>query len=90
MGVRQARLRTEYAAWYPTIAVSMWLPAKTVARKVARQLLGGPRDRGADPPRWEPGPRILSDRHFFFRGGRDSRPSGVRSRAGDRRSAPSE
>ena len=40
-GTRQVRLRSEYAPWYPTISVSIWLPALVVARKVARQLLEG-------------------------------------------------
>lgn len=82
--MRQGRLRNEFAGWYPTIAVSTWIPAKTLARKVADQLLGSRRDQRADIPRWEPGPRILDERHCFFPAGRNSRPSGVRSRAGDR------
>lgn len=83
-GIRQGRLRNGFAAWYPTIGVSTWIPAKTLARKVVEQLLGSRRDQRAETPRWEPGPRILGERHFFFRGGRNSRPSGVRTRAGDR------
>jgi hypothetical protein len=85
VGTRQGQLRAEYAAWYPTFPVNIWTPAITLARKVARQLLGNPRgDRWAHSPRWEPGPRLLDDRHFFFRGGRSSRPDGDHRRAGDR------
>jgi hypothetical protein len=70
VGLRQARVRNEYAAWYPTIPVSIWIPANSVARTVARQLLG---ERHGScwtlSPRWAVGPRILDDRHFIFRGG---------------------
>ncbi len=70
MGLRQARLRNEYAAWYPLIPVNVWVPAKSVARTVAHQLVG---DREAHcwilAPRWAVGPRILDNRHFIFRGG---------------------
>jgi hypothetical protein len=84
VGIRQARLRNEWAAWYPTVAVNTWIPAKTIARKVARQLLDSRRgERRAELPRWAPGPRILDARHFLFRGGRDSRPLGRHTRDGD-------
>jgi hypothetical protein len=80
--VRQARLRNEYAGWYPTLACHVWIPAKTVARAVTRQLLeGGPASAGA--PRWAVGPRILDDRHFTFRGGVERAHSHVGSRPGD-------
>jgi hypothetical protein len=74
--VRQARLRPEYAAWFPSIAVAVWIPASTVARKVARQLREG-------QPRWETGPRILSDLHFTFRGGMPRGASLARTRSED-------
>jgi hypothetical protein len=48
--------------------VATWLPAKMLARKVARQLLKG------EPkwaPRWEVGHRLLDPNHFEFRGGHD-------------------
>jgi len=76
---RQARLRNEFAAWYPTIAVNCWTPAVTLARKVAQQLSG---DGPAWAPRWERGARILDDRHFDFRGGL-SRPAHLRTRSED-------
>ena len=68
--LRQARLRNEYAAWYPLIPVSIWMPAQSVARTVARQLLGNREGHcWILAPRWAVGPRILDDRHFLFRGG---------------------
>jgi len=79
--IRQARIRAEYAAWYPTIQVATWLPARSVARAVERQLLGEPSPYSLGP-RWVPGPRLLDDRHFSFRGGKPRSPS-IRSRRED-------
>ena len=79
--IRQARIRAEYAAWYPTIQVATWLPARSVARAVERQLLGEP-SQWSLGPRWVPGPRLLDDRHFFFRGGSERDPV-TRSRRED-------
>ena len=79
--IRQARIRAEYAAWYPTIQVATWLPARSVARAVERQLLGEPSPYSLGP-RWLPGPRLLDDRHFFFRGGNSRNPA-TRSRRED-------
>jgi hypothetical protein len=79
--IRQARIRAEYAAWYPTIQVATWLPARAVARAVERQLLGEP-SQWSLGPRWLPGPRMLDDRHFLFRGG-SPRDSATRSRKED-------
>ena len=59
---RQARSRAEYAGWYPTVPPARWQLAEAVRRIVLRQLRHG-------SPSWEPGPRILSDRHFEFQGG---------------------
>ena len=74
---RQATLRSEYASWYPKIAVGTWYPVLTVVRKVKRQLVRG-------DPRSSPGSgaRILDDRHFEFRGGVE-RDASLRTRAGD-------
>lgn len=79
--LRQARIRAEYAAWYPSIQVATWLPARSVARAVERQLLGEPSPYSL-APRWLPGPRLLDDRHFFFRGGAARNPT-ARSRRED-------
>jgi hypothetical protein len=84
--VRQARLRNEYAAWYPTIAVITWTPAATVARAVARQLLQG-EPPWALGPRWAVGPRLLDDRHFEFRGGSEDRLPTSRTRREDQAEA---
>lgn len=83
MGLRQARLRNVYAAWYPTIPVNIWIPAKSVAHTVARQLLGNREGHcWTLAPHWAVGPRILDDRHFIFRGGEQ--------RASDTRTLPDE
>jgi hypothetical protein len=76
---REARLRPEYASWYPGVTVAGWVPASTVARRVTRQLLHG-EPRWA--PRWEVGLRILDERHFLFRLGVARDPT-LRTRAGD-------
>jgi hypothetical protein len=76
---RQARLRSEYASWYPNVTVTTWYPVLTLVRKVTRQLVhGDPRSS----PRWAVGGRTLDDRHFEFRGGVE-RDAGLRTRAGD-------
>jgi hypothetical protein len=80
-GTRQVRIRSEYAPWYPTISVAVWLPAQLVARKVARQLMEG------EPPwapRWAVGPRLLDEQHFTFRRGVERGARG-RTRLGDAR-----
>jgi hypothetical protein len=79
--VRKARLRSEYASWYPDISVTTWYPVATLVRKVTRQLVHGEGDPRSSP-RWAVGGRTLDDRHFEFRGGveRDAR---WRTRAGD-------
>ena len=69
--------------------MSIWFPARTLARKVTRQLLGNQRGQAwAEVPRWEAGPRILDDRHFIFRGGADLRKLEARTRAGDQDAGP--
>ena len=76
---RQARLRREYAPWYPLIGVTAWMPAQSAANAVRRQLVDG------EPPwapKWELGRRVLDDRHFLFRGGAD-RDATQRTRSGD-------
>ena|SRR5689334_3414491 len=81
MGVvpRQAKLRSEYASWYPSIWVATWYPVLAVLRKVTQQLVRGDPDSA---PRWAAGDRILDNRHFEFRGGVE-RDAGLRTRAGD-------
>jgi hypothetical protein len=79
MGVRQARLRPEYASWYPTITVAGWISAMTAGQTVRRQLV---QHEPGSAPRWEVGARLLDELHFIFRGGRP-RDSDRRTRAGD-------
>ena len=76
---RQARLRPEYAAWYPDVSATRWYPVLKLVRAVMHQLVhSGPRSS----PLWSPGSRALDDRHFEFRGGVE-RDAGWRTRAGD-------
>jgi hypothetical protein len=77
--VREARVRPEYAAFYPALRQGEWAPAATVAdRVVAGRLLRGGETliRG----------RVLLDAHFEFRGGGSERGerNGVRWAAGYR------
>ena len=76
---REARLRSEYASWYPDVSTTRWYPVQTLVQTVMHQLVhGGPRSS----PRWAPAGRALDDRHFEFRGGVE-RDAGWRTRAGD-------
>jgi hypothetical protein len=59
---RQARLRPEYADWYPHVPPGQWQSAGAVRRIVLRQLRRG-------SPYWQGTPRVLSDEHFDFQGG---------------------
>jgi hypothetical protein len=69
-GPREARLRPEWAALYPGIAVDEWVPvAVMIDRVTAMRLLNG------RPPRGVLWRRVLDDQHFEFRGGY-RRPSG--------------
>lgn len=77
--LRQARLKSEYASWYPSLSVTRWYPVATLVPMVTHQLVHG--DPGSSP-RWAPGNRPLDDRHFEFRGGVE-RDAAWRTRAGD-------
>ena len=72
MSNRKARLRPEYAGWYPGIGDSQWHDAGWVREVVQRQL-----QRGS--PAWEMQGRVLNERHFEFEGG-DFGPAGGRER----------
>ena len=76
MARRKARLRPEYAAWYPQLLAGEWHDAGCATESVLQQ------HRNDSPP-WSLGRRILSDAHFEFEGG-DYRPLEGRER---RRSA---
>jgi hypothetical protein len=77
MSRRKAKLRKEYADWYPLLAAGEWHDAAWTAEQVLRQM------RRASP-RWQLGDRILDPRHFEFYGGVHGRPS----RAERRQSVP--
>jgi hypothetical protein len=78
MGVREARLRREWAELYPGLDPDMWYPAAQLVPQVLRHRLQG-------RPSGESTPRILIEKHFEFRGDspRDSSWGGILSRADD-------
>jgi hypothetical protein len=77
MNTRETRLLGQYHLWYPRVRPDTWLPADLVAHVVRQQLQLG-------EPRWAVGPRVLSDTHFQFRGGRQDRSRLLRTRFGER------
>ena len=78
MGVREARLRAEWAALYPGLEPGVWTAAAQLVPLVLRHRL-------QYQSTWEFTRRILIDEHFEFRGGRprDHSWSGVLSRVED-------
>jgi hypothetical protein len=78
MGVREARLRAEWAFLYPGLAPGEWIAASELVPLVLRHRL-------QDQRGWEFTRRILVDEHFEFRGGRprDGSWTGVLSRVED-------
>lgn len=78
MGVREARLRAEWASLYPGLAPGLWMAASQLVPLVLRHRL-------QDERRWEFARRILVDEHFEFRGGRprDRSWTGVLTRVED-------
>jgi hypothetical protein len=75
-GVREARLRPDYADQYPGIEPGVWFTAATLAEHLE---LRQAREGELVPPG---GPRPLSPEHFEFRGG--EKPVGVRAVLGRR------
>jgi hypothetical protein len=69
---RQARLRSEYAEWYPDLWAREWHDAEWATEKVLQQQRKG-------SPAWGLGQRILSEAHFEFQGG-DFNPHAGRDR----------
>jgi hypothetical protein len=59
---REARLRPEFAAWYPGMRAGIWESAAVVADRVLAQSLLSRRGVGVRG-------RVLLDRHFEFRHG---------------------
>ena len=62
-GRRQALLNPTFADLYPEIPPGIWVTALSASFAVLGGILAGARS-------WPPhdGPRVLSDRHFIFRG----------------------
>jgi hypothetical protein len=73
MADREAYLRPEYAAWYPSLPAGKWVGAYTAQYLVALQLKYG-------EPRWQAGTRLLDPEHFLFRGGDTKAPHTVERR----------
>jgi hypothetical protein len=78
IGVREARLRPEWAHLYPRVTPGTWMVAAELVPQVLRQRLQA-------TGTWEFARRILVDEHFEFRGGRprDSSWGGVLTRVED-------
>jgi hypothetical protein len=62
-GIREARLKPEFAHLYPPLEAGRWEPAALMADRVVAWLLRQP-DRGYMAPE-----RVLRSEHFEFRGG---------------------
>jgi hypothetical protein len=62
-GIREARLKAEFAHLYPPLEAGRWEPAALMADRVVAWLLRQP-DRGYMAPE-----RVLRSEHFEFRGG---------------------
>jgi hypothetical protein len=62
-GRRQALLNPTFADLYPEIPAGIWVTALSASFAVLGGIMAGARS-------WPPhnGPRVLSDRHFIFRG----------------------
>ncbi len=69
---REAKLRSEFAAFYPGVPPGIWLPAADLGATLLMQHLRAPA-----PP--ELGNRLLDESHFEFRGGA-SRGAGATDR----------
>jgi hypothetical protein len=69
--VRRARLKPEFAAWYPRVQAGEWHHAWWLSEVVRRQL----RRESTFPI----GSRVLSDKHFDFESG-DRHPFAGRER----------
>jgi hypothetical protein len=59
--IREARLKAEYAAYYPGVEPGVWLPATVIGQQLLLWHLTAP----AAPQ----GERLMAEEHFDFRGG---------------------
>jgi hypothetical protein len=62
-GRRQALLNPTFADVYPEIPPGIWVTALSASFAILGGVMAGARSWPHD------GPRVLSDRHFIFRGG---------------------
>lgn len=69
---REARLRFDFAALYPTITPGVWQPAARVAERLLLYLLRHPALLERLPE------RLLNEQHFEFRGGDAAEGHGAR------------
>ena len=76
--MREARLRPEFAQFYPELTPGQWEPAARIAEFVlARYLLQRMTESDSTD-------RALDESHFEFRGGADPERGPARERAADR------
>jgi hypothetical protein len=73
---REARLRPEFASWYPYLEAGKWESAAVLADRVVAHTLGRP------DASFVAGERALDPEHFEFRG-KQSRPRFLRNRRDD-------
>src|SRR5689334_22021691 len=76
VAAREARVRPEFALWYPGFRPDVWYPAGAVRMAVTMQLHTG-------SPRWAAAGRVPTNDHFEFRGGEPARRVGARTRDDD-------
>ena len=73
---RKARLRPEFASWYPYLEAGKWKSAAVLADRVVAHTLGRP------DASFVAGERALDPDHFEFRG-KQARPRFLRNRRDD-------
>jgi hypothetical protein len=73
VATRKARLREDYADWYPRISPGTWHDAAWVTEVVLQQQRQG-------SPVWAVEGRVLSEAHFEFQGGDYLPPTGAERR----------
>ena len=59
--IREAKLKPEYASFYPGVQPGVWMPASVIGQQLLLWHLTAP----ATPQ----GERLMSEEHFEFRGG---------------------
>ena len=64
MGLRRAKLKSEFGSLYPELPAEHWVPALQLVIRRAERIW---RERGAQALI---GDRLLPDEHFDFKGGR--------------------